>query len=193
VKRDDEPRRRGGEAPSERSAPSGPSGPAGLSPTAWLFVGGVLLALLILLAVMARREQPKKAMPKVSAGPRAAAPDDLPPPTEVAPDTLFSKADALARAGQHLEGLRALHRAVLSLLHRDGLIRWEPMRTNGEYVDQVRRAAAPAGAAAAFERLTALFERLWYGERGCDAAGYAEGRGLADEVRRGLQGKELRG
>src|SRR5262249_45767058 len=147
---------------------------AGLGSKAWVFVGGVLLALLVLLIVLARRERPKKAALIVSTGPRASALDDLPPPTEAAPDALFQKAGTLARAGQQLEGLRALHRAILSLLHRDGLIRWEPMRTNGEYVDQVRRSTAPTVAAAAFERLTALFERLWYGERGCDAAGYAE-------------------
>jgi hypothetical protein len=179
VKRDEPgPRGRDGGGPA---APGG--GSAGLGSTAWLFVGGVLLALLVLLLVLRRREQAKPPPPKTTTGPSATPPDELPPPTEAPPDALFAKADALAQAGRHLEALRALHRAVLSLLHRDGHIRWEPTRTNGEYVGQVRRSSAAPAAAAAFERLTDLFERLWYGERGCDAAGYADGRRLADEVR----------
>ena len=65
-----------------------------------------------------------------------------------------------------LEAVRSLYLAVLSLLHRQHLLRYEPTRTNGEYVLQVRLAPqAPPELHAVFEGLTGLFEGKWYGER----------------------------
>jgi hypothetical protein len=96
----------------------------------------------------------------------------------------WQEAEALARGGRHLEAVRSLYLAVLSLLHRQHLLRYEPTRTNGEYVQQVRLAAqAPAELHAPFEGLTALFEVKWYGERACTADEFDECRRLAEEIR----------
>ena len=72
--------------------------------------------------------------------------------------------------------------AILAALHRQTLIRFEPMRTNGEYVQQLRRAEAPAELADSFQHLTGAFEMRWYGEKSCSAEEYAQCRQLAEEV-----------
>ena len=72
---------------------------------------------------------------------------------------------------------------VLALLHRQHLIRFEPTRTNGEYVRQVRLSdQAPPEMHEAFERLTHHFEMAWYGECLCESDDYRACRSLADEV-----------
>jgi len=96
---------------------------------------------------------------------------------------LLRRADALAERGQHLEGLRTAYLAVLSLLHRKQLLRYEPTRTNGEYVREVRLAAhAPAALHEPFDRLTWFFEVKWYGERACEARDYDEARALVGTI-----------
>jgi hypothetical protein len=113
---------------------------------------------------------------------------EAPRPDIAEAPSLWRQAEALAAKGEFLEALRVLYSAVLALLHRKHLVRYETTRTNGEYVDQVRRATeAPAGVRAPFERLTMLFEVKWYGERTCDNADFANGKGMAEEVR-GLVG-----
>ena len=68
-------------------------------------------------------------------------------------------------------------------MHRQQLLRFEPTRTNGEYVQQVRLAAqAPPALHAVFQEFTALFERKWYGDRACDAAEFREARKVAEEI-----------
>lgn len=93
----------------------------------------------------------------------------------------------MARAGNHLEAVRLLHAAVLALLHRANLIRYEPTRTNGEYLAQLERAAAGGEEVQEpFRRLTGMFELKWYGERACSPEDYLTCRGLAEEVRGGV-------
>ena len=68
-------------------------------------------------------------------------------------------------------------------MHRRQLLRYESTRTNGEYVQEVRLAPqAPTALREPFERLTDLFERKWYGDRGCEPAEFREGHGLAEEI-----------
>ena len=77
------------------------------------------------------------------------------------------------RNEKHREAVRTLYLAVLSLLHGRQLLRFEPTRTNGEYVQQVRLAPqAPPALHAVFEEFTTFFERKWYGDPSCDAAEY---------------------
>src|SRR5262249_59664133 len=76
------------------------------------------------------------------------------------------QAEELARGGQFAEAVRALFHAALSQLHQAGLLRCEPTRTNGEYVEQVRRAGRAATGDDLAE-LTGVFERGWYGGQAC--------------------------
>jgi hypothetical protein len=106
-----------------------------------------------------------------------------PQPHERPPAELWREADEQARNEQYLQAVRSLYLAVLSLLHRQQLLRFEPTRTNGEYLQQVRLAPqAPAEMHAVFEEFTALFERKWYGDRACDAPEYRACRKLAEEM-----------
>ena len=96
---------------------------------------------------------------------------------------LWREADEQARNEQYLQAVRTLYLAVLSMLHRQQLLRFEPTRTNGEYVQQVRLAPqAPPSLHAVFQEFTALFERKWYGDRAADPAEFRAARKLAEEI-----------
>jgi hypothetical protein len=98
------------------------------------------------------------------------------------PAALLRESEELARAGRFLEALRLLYLGVLVLLHRGGLIRYEPTRTNGEYARQLKGSEDATELYPPFRRLTTAFEVKWYGERTCDAADYNACRRLADEI-----------
>ena len=165
-----EPRHRdiergGPAAPVE--APSAGAGsvalPSSLSTIGAVILIGALLAVIGVAVVRFAMSRPAKQAKPPS------APTELPPANEPRPDeqpspVLWRRAEELARSGQHRAAVRAIYLAVLSLLHAQRLLRYEPTRTNGEYVRQVRLAQdAPAGLAEPFERLTNRFEVLWYG------------------------------
>ena len=107
-------------------------------------------------------------------------------PARAGAAALFRQAEELAHAGRFKDASRSLYHAILSLLHRQQLLRYEVTRTNGEYVRQVRLSpTAPPGLHEPFSRLTTLFDDLWYGDRSCAASDYARCRGLAEEVCQG--------
>ena len=100
------------------------------------------------------------------------------------PAAFWQQADDLARQGNFLEAVRCLYLAVLAILHRAHVIRYEKTRTNGEYRQQARRTPeAPAGMHAPFGQMTDLFDRKWYGERACDDGDYGACRALAEQIR----------
>jgi hypothetical protein len=182
VERDDpQPRnRRGGGV-------SGPALPAaGLTVVGWTVLGGLAAAVLVLafmLFLQARRGPRTEDKPKVKPA-RQQESGPLPLPENRSAEELWREAESLAGAGQFREAVRFLYLAVLFGLDRKRLLRYEATRTNGEYVRQVRLAEnAPPDLHAPFGRLTALFERKWYGERTCDADEYEAGKALAWEVR----------
>jgi hypothetical protein len=187
VPRDDEDRGEGQPGGVRRGpgtlTPAAPG--AGLSSAAWWVLGGLLLAVFVAAAVLFfvnRRPAPNK--PRGQTESIAEEEPARPPlPYEQPASVWWREADELARQGQHLGALRAVYLAVLSLLHRRQLIRYETPRTNGEYVAQVRlEPRAPRELHDPFERLTALFEGKWYGERTCEAEEYRTGRELAEAI-----------
>jgi hypothetical protein len=153
---------------------------AGLSAVVWWVLGGLLLAVLVAAAVLLFRQRraSARAKPQVQTLPLEEKAEAQPlRPHEQPASAWWREADDLARQGRHLEALRAVYLAVLSLLHRHQLIRFETTRTNGEYVEQVRLAArAPRELAEPFEHLTELFEVKWYGDRSCAAEELRMGR-----------------
>jgi hypothetical protein len=163
----------------------GPQGAgAGLGPSGWLVLGLLALAVLTGALVLFLRSrdpsEPAKA-PQTEALPSPGA-GGL-EPDEQSPGDLWRRAEELARRGDFLEGVRHLYMAVLALLHRADLIRYEKSRTNGEYLRQLR--AGGAAVVEPFGRLTRLFEQKWYGERACAADDYDSCLGLASQVRDG--------
>jgi uncharacterized protein DUF4129 len=160
-------------------------GAAGFGQVAWMILLGLLIAVvvgaLVFLGIHLYRTRSRK--PKKPKSETEAAAETEPAPHEQPVAVLWQQAEKLAQDGRYLDALRSLYRAVLSLLHRRQLLRYESTRTNGEYVQEVRLAPqAPAEVREPFERLTNLFERKWYGDRSCESAEFLEGRGLAEEI-----------
>jgi hypothetical protein len=167
------------------SVPAGGGG--GLSLLGWLLLGGLALAVVVvgLYLYLSAPRSPRTPKPSVVSGKEAPAPDhDARQVLEESPAALWRQADTLADAGRFREAVRVLYLAVLALLHQRRLIRFEATRTNGEYVRQVRLSEqAPPELHEPFQRLTDLFETVWYGERSCAAEDYRGFRALADQTR----------
>jgi hypothetical protein len=156
----------------------------------WLMLAGLLAACLVfaVMLYLQHRKMKIKAAPKVSTGESAQALETVAADLDqVLPATLWQQADELAQQGNFLEAVRRLYLAVLALLHRARLIRYEKTRTNGEYIRQVRLAPeAPRELHAPFGELTRRFDQKWYGERACSDGDYGSCRALAEQVRIGI-------
>ena len=173
-----------------------PVGPGIVGPTAIGGAANILLVLLlglgtaavlatIVYLVYAWWLSRTKDKPRQSGPSSQSADDGLEDPTQQDPARLWRQADEHARAGDYLAAVRTLYLAVLSVLHRGGLIRYERPRTNGEYADQLRR-RPPIHRP--FLSLTSLFEVKWYGQRSCEPNDYHTCRELAEQVRLGSVG-----
>jgi hypothetical protein len=169
-----------------------PAPGAGFGLFAWFVLGGLLLACIIVAVIFYLQERktiPKADKPKQTGETSPSLESVLLEPDRHTATALWQQADDLARQGQFLEAVRRLYLAVLALLHRSHLIRYEKPRTNGEYVRQVRLSPeAPAELHTSFGRLTRLFDQKWYGDRACDGQEYGACRTLAEEVRAEVKG-----
>jgi hypothetical protein len=174
----------GGGGPGE-SAPA--MGGGGLSVLGWLLLAGLGLAVVGTALVLYLTSPAKPRTPKTLAATGAEMPADneARQVLEESPSELWRQAEGLASEGRFREAVRVLYLAVLALLHRQQFIRFEPTRTNGEYVRQVRLSErAPAELHGPFHELTDLFEVKWYGERACEPDDYRACRTLAEEIQR---------
>jgi hypothetical protein len=148
-----------------------------------IVVGVVGITALVILVVLNwkkwRKKKPPATSKKAETPAQPALEAVLTDPDEQNAAVLWGEADALARKGLFLEALRTLYLAVLVLLHRANLIRYERTRTNHEYARQLRPTPEVHKP---FKGLTSLFELKWYGERSCQAADYDSCRGLAVNI-----------
>src|SRR5262249_8589846 len=112
--------------------PSAPAACSGvLSAFLWTFLGALLLAVIVAALVLFLRNA--RAPPPASAAVGRSDPSVesvLTQPDRYSVEALWRQADELARGGHFLEAVRHLYLAVLALLHRRNLIRFERMRTN---------------------------------------------------------------
>ncbi|HLY79032.1 MAG TPA: hypothetical protein VKQ70_06635 [Caulobacteraceae bacterium] len=139
----------------------------------WVFVAGLAIALLIVLAFIVREfinaRWPdllkKKAKPKL-------APVDW-RPTEAVARALLDEADKLAAAGRYAEAARLLlHRSIEEIEgRRPRLVR--PALTSREISGLPD---IPEAARTTFAAIAAVVERSFFGGRDVDAAGFAECR-----------------
>jgi hypothetical protein len=184
------------EAPG-RAGPRGPGivGPVGAGPglggLLWVLLIGAVLVVVVLGALLIWQNwEPRKKPPVQKGQTPEEKKDPLAHPDLQKPQALWRQAEEFARQGDYLNGVRALYLAALATLHRAGLIYYEPIRTNGEYQQQVRlKPEAPEELHEVFRRLTDLFELKWYGERACAAGDYEVCRGLAEEIRDRVGGR----
>ncbi len=153
----------------------------GLGTLGWTVLG-ILFAAVVVFAVRSGWLAREKTKPPPAATKKAA--DELSLESLLSQpartlENLWQQADDLARAGKCLEAVRILYLAVLTFLHRNNFIRCAPMRTNGEYLAQLR---ARQEICRPFRGLTGLFEVKWYGERSCQQEDYAACRSFAETI-----------
>lgn len=186
--REEDPKKTADRASGGRGTPASErtSGGGGFSSLDWLLLGGLALAVVVvgtyLYLTSSRSPRSRKDSPtKDSTG--HAQEIDRHQVLDVSQAALWRQADVLATDGRFREAVRSLYLAVLGALHRKQLIRFEPMRTNGEYVRQVRLSElAHPELRESFQRLTDLFEAKWYGELPCQSSDYRSCRAFAEEV-----------
>jgi hypothetical protein len=167
------------EEPVRSGGQSLPSAAGGASSSSLLLAVLVIVVILGLLLAWLQGRGALRAAQRRSTLPGTSLPTEA-PPHEEDPEALWRESDRLAAAGQHREALRCLYRGVLSFLHRAECIHWEPTRTNGEYLDQLRRAAPEL--LGLFAPLVDRFDRVWYGEEPCGPEEYATARRLASDM-----------
>lgn len=160
-----------------------PVNTAGLNSLAWIVFWGIMLAVAVVAIVIAWRNWTPKL--KAAKGPtvepiKQSLENLLAHANPQTVTQLWQQADDLARKGQFLEAVRSLYLAALVVLHRSNLIRFEPTRTNGEYLDQLRSHKPLQDS---FRDLTGIFELKWYGQRTCQPEDWVSCRFLAEAIR----------
>jgi hypothetical protein len=95
------------------------------------------------------------------------------------PETWAGLADELAAKGEYREAIRHLYLALLSRLHRDGVIDYDPTLSNWEYLFAFKGASSLK---AGFKELTRRFDFAWYGNLGVDSLAYAMFRKVAEPL-----------
>ena len=95
------------------------------------------------------------------------------------PETWAGLADELAARGEFREAIRHLYLALLSRLHRDGVIDYDPTLSNWEYLFAFKGASALK---TGFKDLTRRFDFAWYGNLGVDSLAYAMFRKVAEPL-----------
>lgn len=85
------------------------------------------------------------------------------------PETWAGLADTLAAKGEYREAIRHLYLALLSHLHRGGVIDYDPTRSNWDYLFGFK---GQGEAKSAFRELTRRFDFAWYGNLDVTDAAY---------------------
>ncbi|MBI5543830.1 MAG: DUF4129 domain-containing protein [Deltaproteobacteria bacterium] len=136
-----------------------------------------VLAYVLIRALWSRREEEKEEDSEARAAATGGADQqDLESALAKEPRGWWSDADALAARGEHRAAVRALYLAVLSALHRNGAIEYDPTRSNWDYVRAFRGKLEQLPG---FRDLTRRFDFVWYGRIGADATSYGAARALA--------------
>lgn len=94
-----------------------------------------------------------------------------------APESWAGLADDLAARGQLREAVRHLYLALLSRLHRDGAIDYEPTASNWDYLRHFR---GPRERKPSFRELTIGFDFAWYGQVPLSGDAWLRFRALAE-------------
>jgi hypothetical protein len=185
VRKDDPASAKSGRAKGRGPGIWAPRLGGGFGVLAWMLVAGLFLAVLAVALVLywQNRGRQRAAVAPRQTGQIAPSVEAMLSLPQQSVAALWRQAEELARQSNYLEAVRILYLAVLVLLHRANLIRYERTRTNGEYAEQLR---GEAGLQGPFRQLTALFEVKWYGERACEGQDYQACRALAAAIREGV-------
>lgn len=95
------------------------------------------------------------------------------------PESWAGLADQLAAKGEYREAIRHLYLALLSRLHRDGAIDYDPAKSNWDYLKAFK---GPSTVKSPFRELTRRFDFAWYGRLEADPASWRTFRGLTEPL-----------
>ncbi len=95
------------------------------------------------------------------------------------PEGWAGLADQLAARGDFREAIRHLYLALLSRLHRDGAIDYDPAKSNWDYL---RGFKGPGGWLSPFRDLTRRFDFAWYGNLNVNEPAYETFRDTAQPM-----------
>ncbi|MDX2008955.1 MAG: DUF4129 domain-containing protein [Myxococcaceae bacterium] len=95
------------------------------------------------------------------------------------PETWAGLADELAAKGQYREAIRHLYLALLSTLHRAGVIDYDPTKSNWDYLFAFKGGGAQKSA---FRELTRRFDFAWYGNLEVSDGAYATFRRIVQPL-----------
>lgn len=148
-----------------------------------VMVGAIVLVAAVLLFILIRsfkRKQPSE-LELDETGGLSQQPLDQDAMSALAkpPETWAGLADELAAKGEYREAIRHLYLALLSRLHRDGVIDYDPTLSNWEYLFAFKGASSLK---AGFKELTRRFDFAWYGNLGVDGVAYAMFRKTAEPL-----------
>lgn len=138
----------------------------------WIFIGGLLLALALVLFFLAREFARTRWPELFKRKPAAPKPEPWRPQAAVA-RALLEEADQLAAAGRYAEAVRLiLHRSIEDIEgHRPRLVR--PAYTAREIG---RLSDIPENARSVFVGIAGVVEKSFFGGQGLDAGGFADCR-----------------
>ena len=95
------------------------------------------------------------------------------------PESWAGLADELAARGEYREAIRHLYLALLSRLHRDGAIDYDPTNSNWDYLRHFKGQPARK---APFRDLTLRFDFAWYGNLDVTSVAWHSFRGVAEPL-----------
>ncbi|PTL80474.1 DUF4129 domain-containing protein [Vitiosangium sp. GDMCC 1.1324] len=161
-----------------RSTPAVPGGGQGVANVlVVVLIAGVLvvLALVLLRALGKDKKAGENQQLEVSTQDAAALAADPMNALSRPPESWAHLADELAARGEYREAVRGLYLALLSRLHREGVIHYDTTLSNWDYLRQFRshREWLPP-----FRELTLRFDFAWYGNLPVGADGYRDFRAL---------------
>lgn len=140
-----------------------------------------VLVVLALLLLRALGDKTKEAGPQLEVSTQDATTLAADPMNALSrpPEGWAHLADELAARGEYREAVRGLYLALLSRLHRDGVIHYDTTLSNWDYLRQFRsrREWLPS-----FRELTLRFDFAWYGNLPVGADGYRDFRALCSPI-----------
>lgn len=142
----------------------------------WVAIGLAVILVLVLLAQLVRffLERGQNSSARAASGPTEAPPLEA-SATENALDHTVDEWELFAREwlgrGDVRQAVRALYLATLVHLHRERQIEYDRAFTNWTYVRQFR---GEADRKSILQRLTQVFDEIWYGERPCEEPQYRD-------------------
>lgn len=169
--------------PQERDTPKidGPSVSMGAANA--VMIGAIVLVVAVLLVILIRsvklKDKSNAVLDESNGLQQQPLAHDAMSALSKPSETWAGLADELAARGEYREAIRHLYLALLSRLHRDGVIDYDPTFSNWEYLFAFKGSSS---AKTAFKELTRRFDFAWYGKLGVDALAWTMFRQITEPL-----------